>query len=74
MTEVEDFSFSPCIQTASGAHPASSCTVGARGYKDKKSVVGIPPLPPSASMVCSGITSLSQQRKSESDRKKRIQS
>jgi hypothetical protein len=27
LTEAEDFSSSPCVQTSSGAHPAS-CTVG----------------------------------------------
>jgi hypothetical protein len=29
-TEAEDFSSSPCIQTSSGAHPAS-CTMGTGG-------------------------------------------
>jgi hypothetical protein len=59
----EDFSSFLCVQTSSEAHPAS-CTMGiggkARLGRDadhsppSRGVGAIPPLPPSASMVCSG--------------------
>jgi hypothetical protein len=75
LTEAEDFSSSLCLQTSSGAHPAS-CTVGTGGpfpgvklgrgvmltthphlvLRLRMSRSYIPPLTPSASMVCSGIT------------------
>jgi hypothetical protein len=70
--EAEDVPSSLCVQTGSGAHPAS-CTMGSRvifpGVKARpgrdadhsppssaevKKVGAIPPLPTSASMVCSG--------------------
>jgi hypothetical protein len=69
----KDFSSILCVQTGSGAHPAS-CTMGTGGpFPGGKSAAGawrwpltpikcrgrewvgaIPPLPPSASMACSG--------------------
>jgi hypothetical protein len=68
----KDFSSSLCVQTGSGAHPAS-CTMGTGDpFPGGKSAAGawrwslthltrgrewvgaIPPLPPSASMACSG--------------------
>jgi hypothetical protein len=70
--ETKDFSSNLCVQTGSGAHPAS-CTVGTRGsFPEDKTrpgrdadhsppssdeVVGaISPLLPSASIMCSGTT------------------
>jgi hypothetical protein len=53
----KDFSSILCVQTGSGAHPAS-CTMGTGGpFPGGKSAAGAwcwPPLPPSASMACSG--------------------
>jgi hypothetical protein len=62
----KDFSSSLCVQTGSEAHPAS-CTMGTRGKarpgrdtddsppsRGQEWVGTIPPLPPSASMACSG--------------------
>jgi hypothetical protein len=61
--QAKDFSSSLCVQTGSGVHPAS-CTMGTRGpFPGGKGAALVPrsrmnrsytPLPPSASMACSG--------------------
>jgi hypothetical protein len=72
-TGSKDFSSILCVQTGSGAHPAS-CTMGTGGpfpwrksaagawrwpltliyFRGREWVGAIPPIPPSASMACSG--------------------
>jgi hypothetical protein len=63
LAEAKDFSSSLCVQTGSGAHPAS-CTMGTVGpFPGGKAWLGRDAdlSPPSASMTCSGTALLTSQ-------------